>query len=89
MLLRLNFPEAKVFEGDISIQKKYIVQYVDETLLGKRPKYIIMSPPCQGMSSNGVGRIKHFPNYSSKNIQQGNPWKKNLPFKIDFTYINE
>lgn len=55
--LRLNFPEAKVFQGDISLQKKYIVQYVHETLNGKRPKYMIMSPPCQGMSSNGVGRI--------------------------------
>lgn len=55
--LRLNFPEAKVFEGDISTQKNYIVNYVQRTLNNKRPKYIIMSPPCQGMSSNGVGRI--------------------------------
>ena len=55
--LRLNFPEAKIFEGDIATQKHALIDFVKKKLNGKRPRYLLMSPPCQGMSSNGVGRI--------------------------------
>jgi DNA (cytosine-5)-methyltransferase 1 len=55
-LLRNNYPNAKIF-GDISEEKKNIIAYAKRKLEGKRPLMITMSPPCQGMSTNGKGRL--------------------------------
>lgn len=55
MLLRRNFPEARVFEGDIHGLKDALCEYV--LRLGIRVDVVSISPPCQGMSSNGMGRI--------------------------------
>ena len=56
-LIRKNFPKTKVFEGDIwKLQNEYI-DFFQQTLKGKRPWLISLSPPCQGMSANGAGRI--------------------------------
>jgi len=55
-LLRGNYPNAEVF-GDISAEKKEIIAFVKRELQGKRPLMITMSPPCQGMSTNGKGRL--------------------------------
>jgi len=55
-LLKNNYPNAEVF-GDISLEKTDIITFVKNKLQGKRPLLISMSPPCQGMSTNGKGRI--------------------------------
>jgi len=63
-LLRTNYPKSKIFEGDIRILKDEIADYVEQKLHGSRPWLMILSPPCQGMSTNGAGRI-------SKAIKEG------------------
>ena len=56
-LIRSNFPGTKVFEGDVwKLQDSY-VDYFHSKLNGRRPWLLTLSPPCQGMSSNGAGRI--------------------------------
>ena len=56
-LIRSNFPGTKVFEGDVwKLQDSY-VDYFRAKLKGRRPWLLTLSPPCQGMSSNGAGRI--------------------------------
>jgi DNA (cytosine-5)-methyltransferase 1 len=56
-LIRRNFPETEVFEGDVwNLQDSYI-DYFRAKLKGRRPWLLTLSPPCQGMSSNGAGRI--------------------------------
>ncbi|MGE4550315.1 MAG: DNA cytosine methyltransferase, partial [Opitutales bacterium] len=56
-LIRRNFPKTKVFEGDVWKLAPAYTQYIREKLGGLRPWLITLSPPCQGMSSNGAGRI--------------------------------
>ena len=56
-LIRQNFPNTKVFEGDIwNLQDSYI-DFFQKRLNGECPWLLTLSPPCQGMSSNGAGRI--------------------------------
>jgi|GEM_PF-184488 len=57
-LIRHNYPSTHVFQGDIWELKEEIVEHAQNTLDGKSPWLFVMSPPCQGMSSNGAGRIK-------------------------------
>jgi DNA (cytosine-5)-methyltransferase 1 len=57
-LIRYNYPETKVFEGDIWDLKDSIVEHSNATLDSRSPWLFVMSPPCQGMSSNGAGRIR-------------------------------
>lgn len=55
-LFHRNHPEATCFCGDIWKLKSRIVNYYKE--LYKEPPFIIMAtPPCQGMSSNGMGTM--------------------------------
>ena len=56
-LIRQNFPQTHVFEGDIWNLKNNYISYFRNKLSGKPPWLITLSPPCQGMSSNGAGRI--------------------------------
>ncbi len=56
-LIHRNFPETRVFEGDIWNLKTDYVRYINKRLGGLRPWLLTLSPPCQGMSSNGAGRI--------------------------------
>jgi DNA (cytosine-5)-methyltransferase 1 len=56
-LIRSNFPSTKVFEGDIWKLQDAYVRHFKSKLGGKRPWLLTLSPPCQGMSSNGAGRI--------------------------------
>ena len=56
-LIRKNFPGTKVFEGDIWKTKDAYVDFFKEMLGSKHPWLLTLSPPCQGMSSNGAGRI--------------------------------
>lgn len=51
-----NHPEAKGFCGDIWELKDSIISYYTETY-NNNPFLIIATPPCQGMSSNGMGTL--------------------------------
>jgi DNA (cytosine-5)-methyltransferase 1 len=57
-LIRNNYPDTHVFEGDIWELKQDIIKHAQSKLKEKSPWLFVMSPPCQGMSSNGVGRIR-------------------------------
>lgn len=63
-LLRTNYPKSEIFQGDIWKLKDSISEYVNSKLNDSRPWLMVLSPPCQGMSSNGIGRI-------SKAISEG------------------
>jgi DNA (cytosine-5)-methyltransferase 1 len=63
-LLRTNYPQSEIFQGDIWELKDSIAEHVHSKLEGSRPWLMVLSPPCQGMSSNGAGRI-------SKAISEG------------------
>jgi len=56
-LLRANFTNTKVFEGDICREKDHYISYCKKKLAGKKPWLLTLSPPCQGMSSNGAGKL--------------------------------
>ena len=64
-LIRKNFPRTEVFEGDIWKTKNAYIKYFQKKLGPQRPWLLTLSPPCQGMSSNGAGRI-------SSQIRAGN-----------------
>lgn len=55
-LFTLNHPEAKPFCGDIWTLKDEIIDYYKITYK-EAPFILIATPPCQGMSSNGMGTI--------------------------------
>lgn len=55
-LFHNNFPDAKCFQGDIWNLKDDIVSYY-KTNYGEAPFLVMATPPCQGMSSNGMGKI--------------------------------
>lgn len=51
-----NHPEAKGFCGDICNLKEEIIDYYKKEF--KEPPFLVIAtPPCQGMSSNGMGTI--------------------------------
>ena len=64
-----NFPNSKCFSGDIWSHKEEIVNYYKTTYKGEQPYMVYATPPCQGMSSNGIGRLKY-------EIEQGNRGKE-------------
>ena len=55
-LFQHNHPEAKGFCGDIWKLKGEIVRHYKENF-SDNPFIVIATPPCQGMSSNGMGTI--------------------------------
>lgn len=55
-LFHNNFPEAKCFQGDIWELKDKIIQYYNDNY-DEPPFMILATPPCQGMSSNGMGKM--------------------------------
>lgn len=56
-LLRHNFPDALIVEGDLRETKDEVVRRVRETLGNEELFLVVATPPCQGHSSNGKGRI--------------------------------
>jgi DNA (cytosine-5)-methyltransferase 1 len=56
-LFRANYPGTEVIQGDINQKVKEIIEVSNSKLGGKRPLLISISPPCQGMSQNGIGKI--------------------------------
>jgi DNA (cytosine-5)-methyltransferase 1 len=57
--LRRNFPEARVEEGDLSdpARLREVLDAADRLLSGQPPFLLVATPPCQGMSTNGAGKI--------------------------------
>jgi DNA (cytosine-5)-methyltransferase 1 len=64
-LIRVNYPGTGVIQGDINQKITEIIKVSNSKLGGKRPLLISISPPCQGMSQNGLGKI-------NKEIKKGN-----------------
>ncbi len=56
-ILSRLFPDAAIFSGSVYDTVGPLVDHVLERLHGRRPFVLIASPPCQGMSSNGMGKI--------------------------------
>ncbi|MDE7169459.1 MAG: DNA cytosine methyltransferase, partial [Mucispirillum sp.] len=55
-LFQSNYPQCKMFVGDIWEVKEEIVNYYQSNY-SENPFLILATPPCQGMSSNGMGKI--------------------------------
>ena len=55
-LFRNNYPTTKCFQGDICNLKDKIIDYYNKTYC-EPPFLILATPPCQGMSSNGMGKM--------------------------------
>jgi DNA (cytosine-5)-methyltransferase 1 len=56
-IIRHNYPDTRVFVGDIWDRKDEIIRDAQSRLQGKHPWLFVASPPCQGMSANSKGRI--------------------------------
>lgn len=52
-----NFPESKSFIGDINENKDDIVNYYNKKYQNEELFLILATPPCQGMSQNGAGKL--------------------------------
>ena len=55
-LFHNNYPEAKCFQGDIWTLKDKIIEYY-KSAYPEDPFLILATPPCQGMSPNGMGKM--------------------------------
>lgn len=55
-LYSYNYPETKMIIGDIWEKQDEIIEYYKNNFK-ENPFVIIATPPCQGMSSNGMGKI--------------------------------
>lgn len=55
-LFQRNNPETKIFCGDIWELKDDIIKFYKDNFQ-ENPFIVIATPPCQGMSSNGMGTI--------------------------------
>lgn len=56
-VLKYNYPETCVFQGDIWSLQREIIAETKARLNGKRLDILYATPPCQGMSKNGRGTI--------------------------------
>lgn len=69
-LLQGNFPMARVIQGDITerVTKDVVVKESNVALGGRRPLVVLMTPPCQGWSANGQGRLEMEPHEDPRNF---------------------
>jgi len=56
-LYQANFPSTHCFTGDVWIHKDQLVDCVLRRLKGEELFLVMATPPCQGMSTNGVGKL--------------------------------
>ncbi|MBW7942531.1 MAG: DNA cytosine methyltransferase [Candidatus Kuenenia stuttgartiensis] len=56
-LHRQNFPETVMIQGDIWAMQETIVTKTLERLQGDELDFVFATPPCQGMSKNGQGKL--------------------------------
>lgn len=57
-ILKRNYPDTHIVVGNISAHIEDIYEKAIEKLNGERLFMIVATPPCQGMSKNGIGTIK-------------------------------
>lgn len=57
-LYKNNYPDTVCITGDIWIEKENIISTY-KSKCDSAPFLIYATPPCQGMSTNGVGRLMH------------------------------
>jgi len=56
-LYRYNFPNSKVLCGDIWSLKNEIISEASKLLAQEELDLMLATPPCQGMSKNGMGKL--------------------------------
>jgi len=56
-LHRRNFPNTLAIQGDIWERADEIVMETQQRLKGRKLDFVFATPPCQGMSSNGQGKL--------------------------------
>jgi len=56
-VFRYNFPEVEMIIGDIWEEKEKIIKTTLNKLKGKSLDIVFATPPCQGMSKNGRGKL--------------------------------
>ncbi len=56
-VFKKNFPECSMHIGSILDLKDNIVQDTRERLRGNKLDFLLATPPCQGMSKNGRGKL--------------------------------
>ena len=57
-IIKNNYPDSYVVVGDIATHLEEIYNQAVKKLNGERLFMISATPPCQGMSKNGIGTIK-------------------------------
>ena len=58
-LHRHNFPTTDMIEGDVWEKKDEIIEKTLTLLNGGELDFLFATPPCQGMSKNGLGKLLH------------------------------
>lgn len=53
----LNYPYARMIVGDINERFEEYAEAAKKALAGRIPDFILATPPCQGMSKNGRGKL--------------------------------
>lgn len=56
-VFRFNYPNTTMIEGDIRETKVQIIQEAKRRLEGRSLDVLFATPPCQGMSKNGRGKL--------------------------------
>lgn len=56
-LFSSNYPECKMIDGDIWEKKEEIISETKRLLNGQSLDFMLATPPCQGMSKNGRGKL--------------------------------
>ncbi len=56
-LFRTNFPSCEMISGDIRLLKSAIISATIRKLAGRPLDILFATPPCQGMSKNGRGKL--------------------------------
>ena len=52
-----NFPETTMIQGSIWDKEDEIVSTTEKKLNGRKLNFALVTPPCQGMSKNGRGKL--------------------------------
>lgn len=56
-VFKMNYPSTDMILGDINAKKSDIIQLTKKKLNGRKLDIIFATPPCQGMSKNGRGKL--------------------------------
>lgn len=56
-VFKYNFPEVCMIQGDIWLKQAEIINQTQAKLKGKKLDFVLATPPCQGMSKNGRGKL--------------------------------